>query len=145
MLAAKGSSCQLPPRAASRISSHQGASPQQREDRGSSWGIQRRIQRGIVGYVESWIPALGRNFMRKRVASGREQPLEGDPILGLEESARKAIKKPDGMLLVLVRVASRKSLAPAALVGLNEDQASGGVRICPSGTSLTDGFSASDG
>jgi len=60
---------------------------------GPSWGIQR----GIVGYVEGWITAPGRNFMRRRVASGREQPLEGDPILGLEKSARKAIKKPHGM------------------------------------------------
>lgn len=126
--------------AASRLSdqpSHQapGSLPPA-EDRGSSWGIQRGIQRGIVGYVESWIPALGRNFMRKRVASGREQPLEGDPILGPEESARKAIKKPDGMPLVLVRVVSRFHLAPAGLVRHNEDQARqwGGVRLFPGGS-----------
>lgn len=116
MLAANGSSGQLPPRAASRIRHPirpQGASPQQGIG-GRVGGSRGGIQRSIVGYVESWIPALGRNFMRKRVASGRDQPLEGDPILGPEESARKAIKKPDGMPLVLVRVVSRLHLAPAS-------------------------------
>ncbi|KAK1834745.1 hypothetical protein QBC39DRAFT_342738 [Podospora conica] len=98
-----------------RLSDQPSESLSPAEGRGSSWGIQR----GIVGYVESWIPALGCNFMRKRVASGREQPLEGDPILGLGESARKAIKKPDGM--PLCRGAKLiTTLALAAFVGRTE-------------------------